>query len=117
MRKNPKYPLRPDEKEALLEEHGRKCGRCGLPIDPVRDRWHTGHRIDRAIGGSDEWENLRPEHSRCNLGYAAEVGNGVAAKVKRVRQRHMGCREQSAWSKKYHATKQWLKEREKDDDV
>jgi 5-methylcytosine-specific restriction endonuclease McrA len=109
MRKHPKWPLKPNEREVLLDEHNFTCHRCRGPIDPVRDRWHVGHVIDRACGGSDEWTNLRPEHSRCNLAYAAEVGNTLAAKIKRVRHRHRGGGEPTAWSKAYHATKAWLK--------
>jgi hypothetical protein len=75
----------------------------------VRDAWHTGHVIDRACGGSDDWDNLRPEHKGCNLGYAAKVGNKVAAKIKRVRQRHLGCKGETPWAKRYREAKEWKK--------
>lgn len=87
--------LTSNQRADLLEEHKRICHRCGQPIDPVRERWHVGHVIDLACGGEDSLQNMAPEHSSCNLGYAARVGNTMAAKVKRVRNRNLGIRKKS----------------------
>lgn len=87
--------LTSNQRADLLEKHKRVCHRCKQPIDPVRERWHVGHVIDLACGGSDSIDNMAPEHARCNLGYAASTGNAMAAKVKRVRNRALGIRRES----------------------
>jgi 5-methylcytosine-specific restriction endonuclease McrA len=61
---------------ALWIAHAGKCWRCGDPIDPTLPRsmpggLTIGHVIPRSLGGSDHWDNLAPEHCRCNL----EAGN------------------------------------------
>ena len=85
--------------EDFFHEHGGICWRCKQPIDSVREKWIRGHVIDLACGGSDEPDNWRPEHQRCNKEHADTVGNKMAAKVKRVRQRNMGIKKPATFRK------------------
>lgn len=43
-----------------------RCQRCNELINP-QERWHLGHRIAKARGGTDQPTNLHPEHVDCNL--------------------------------------------------
>jgi 5-methylcytosine-specific restriction endonuclease McrA len=57
---------------AVVERDGPTCGRCGGWIDSALSGLHPdgptlGHIIPASRGGSDELDNLRPEHRRCNL--------------------------------------------------
>lgn len=46
---------------AVFAEHGRVCHLCGMPGANSID-----HLVPRAAGGTDDLDNLRPAHSRCN---------------------------------------------------
>lgn len=45
----------------VFAEHGRVCHLCGMPGADSID-----HIIPRALGGTDELDNLMPAHARCN---------------------------------------------------
>lgn len=64
--------------QALAKLYGTSCCRCGRHVDPdAPSVWPWGPSVDHvealATGGSDELENVRLAHLRCN----AEHGNGV----------------------------------------
>lgn len=46
---------------AVFADRGRVCHLCGKPGANTID-----HIIPRALGGTDELDNLRPAHKRCN---------------------------------------------------
>lgn len=46
---------------AVFAVHGRVCHLCGRPGATTID-----HIIPRALGGTDDLDNLRPAHHRCN---------------------------------------------------
>lgn len=46
---------------ACLEEHGTICWLCGQPGATTAD-----HILPRSLGGTNELDNLRPAHHRCN---------------------------------------------------
>jgi len=57
----------------VVARDGPVCGRCGGTIDTGISGLHPrgltlGHVHDRALGGPDTIDNLRPEHRACNLG-------------------------------------------------
>lgn len=57
----------------VVARDGAVCRRCGKPIDLTlsgRDRMglSLGHVVAVSDGGSDELDNLAPEHLGCNLG-------------------------------------------------
>lgn len=56
----------------LRARDGDDCYVCGLPIDPAippgtAQGETVEHVIPRSMGGSDERDNLRLSHGRCNL--------------------------------------------------
>jgi hypothetical protein len=56
---------------------------------------------------------MAPEHQSCNLGYAATTGNAMAAKIKRVRNKHHGVKKPpSRLAQLYAWKKRILAERE-----
>ena len=55
------------QREAICVANNWICHICGLPIDPVRQRWELDHPIPLANGGTDEDEALKPAHARCHL--------------------------------------------------
>jgi hypothetical protein len=92
-----------------------KCWRCGLPLDRhKRGSWHWGHIIARSCGGGDEPKNMAPECRECNEQDGWKVTTPLAAKIKRIRVRHIGAKPQTEWSKRYYATKEWIKRREQE---
>lgn len=61
----------------ILDRNGFTCQMCGAvagephPYDAARKtRLHIGHIIDKSMGGSDEYSNLRAICSVCNEGAA-----------------------------------------------
>lgn len=59
----------------VLDRNGFTCQMCGAvagephPDDPTRKtRLHIGHIIDKSLGGSDDYSNLRAICSVCNEG-------------------------------------------------
>lgn len=59
----------------ILDRNGFTCQMCGAvagephPNDPTRKtRLHIGHIIDKSMGGTDEYSNLRAICSVCNEG-------------------------------------------------
>lgn len=65
---------------AVMAEYGNVCHLCQQPISkpfgyhtsnltsrPDPDSFSVDHVLPRSKGGSDELENLRPAHYRCNL--------------------------------------------------
>lgn len=82
----PRRSLTRKQKADLFVKHEGKCWRCGLPIDPVKERWHVGHvGTPHALGG----EIVAPEHERCNMDDAREVKK-ITAKVDRIRANNLG---------------------------
>lgn len=49
------------------------CWRCDTEL--VWPRFHVGHRIDRANGGTDTPDNLAPECLPCNLAAGGHLGH------------------------------------------
>lgn len=67
------------------------CHLCGLQIK-LGEKWEAEHLIALACGGTDDDDNLRPAHLDC---HAAKTKQDVkdAAKIKRIRARHIGAAE------------------------
>ncbi len=55
------YAIR--KRQQVLEVYGNVCWLCGQPIAGLPS---ADHVIPRSRGGSDDIENLRPCHGRCN---------------------------------------------------
>lgn len=61
----------------ILDRNGFTCQMCGAvagephPFDPTRrTRLHIGHIVDKSLGGTDDFSNLRAICSVCNEGAA-----------------------------------------------
>jgi 5-methylcytosine-specific restriction endonuclease McrA len=68
---------------AVVDRDGARCGRCQEAIDLSLSGLHPdgltlGHIIAAARGGSDAFDNLRPEHRRCNLAASDRVDAPIA---------------------------------------
>lgn len=53
----------------VLHTYGARCHLCLLPITGARGTAEgpsTDHVVPRKHGGTDELDNLRPAHKRCN---------------------------------------------------
>lgn len=63
------------------------CNLCALPIFPGQ-RWHESHNkfLPHAIGGDVDGI----AHERCNLNHNHTHDTPLVAKVKRIRQKHIG---------------------------
>jgi hypothetical protein len=63
------------------------CNICGGPIGPGQ-KWHQSHNplLPGAIGGKVDGI----AHAKCNLDHAHEIDVPLIAKVKRMRQKHIG---------------------------
>lgn len=67
------------------------CHLCGLPIDPLRERWDVEHVKPLWLGGADNETNMRPAHDRCHADKTATEA-APRAKSTRIRARHIGAR-------------------------
>lgn len=52
------------------------CRRCGKPVTTTM-RWHVGHILDRALGGTDDPANQWPEHEACNTSAGGKLGAAI----------------------------------------
>lgn len=78
-----------EHRERICIARAWLCHICGLPIDPLHQRWELDHRIPLASGGTDDDDNLSPAHAKCHLDKT--VGDvGMIAKGKRMRAFHLG---------------------------
>jgi 5-methylcytosine-specific restriction enzyme A len=77
------------QRATLYEAHEGLCHICGNLIDLDADRMEVEHLIPLALGGADEWANIRPAHATC---HAAKTKSDVTsiAKAKRVHLKHTG---------------------------
>jgi 5-methylcytosine-specific restriction endonuclease McrA len=68
----------PYTEQNVLDTYGINCHICGVEIDLLAPRqagkaegWETGLHIDHLVpinsGGSDDLNNVRPAHAKCNL--------------------------------------------------
>lgn len=63
------------------------CVDCGRPIYPgCKDTWQVGHRIPKALGGTNTAENLGPSHRKglrqkaCNQIAGGKLGAQIQGK-------------------------------------
>lgn len=77
------------QRKRLHGEHGGLCHICGEVIDMDTQKMEVEHVIPIALGGRDDWPNLRPAHRAC---HAAKTKTDVRqiAKAKRVSKKHTG---------------------------
>lgn len=102
-----------EQREAICKARGWLCHICGLPVNPVRDRWELDHVIALAAGGTDDDGNLAPAHAKCHLDKTVKDVERIA-KGKRVRAKHLGTKapparpmpgsRRSKWKKKVDGT-------------
>lgn len=52
------------------------CAKCGFDVT-ADQRWHVGHQVDRALGGTNDPSNLWPEHGRCNESAGGKLGHAM----------------------------------------
>ncbi len=64
----------PSRKAKLLKQQKGKCQECGLHFQEW-DVMEIDHKIPRAIGGKDKWENLQLLHRHCHDEKTAEDGS------------------------------------------
>lgn len=77
------------------------CYLCGLPIDPVREKWECEHPTPRANGGTVTF----PAHPACHKPKTARDISTIAKGV-RIRDRHFNIKQSSSsfgggWNKKF----------------
>ena len=102
-----------EHREAICRTRGWMCHICGLPVDPVHERWELDHIIPLAAGGTDGDDNLAPAHSKCHLEKTLKDVERIA-KAKRVRAKHLGtktptrnpmpCGRRSKWKRRFDGT-------------
>ncbi|CAB4122649.1 HNHc domain containing protein [uncultured Caudovirales phage] len=79
----------PRERLAIWEKHKGACVICKGRIDGVREPWIIEHIIALENGGDNADANLGPAHQTCAI-EKTKVDHSIGAKLKRVRQRHLG---------------------------
>jgi 5-methylcytosine-specific restriction protein A len=92
----PRRKLSPRDRLAVWEAHGGLCCICAGRIDGVRERWIVEHVRALELGGEDERANLRPAHEACAID-KTKTDHAMAAKAKRVKQRHIGIKRPSSF--------------------
>lgn len=60
------------------------CIRCGHEVTDEM-AWHVGHRVDVALGGTDTYENVGPEHKRCNERAGGKLGARMTNTKRKIR--------------------------------
>lgn len=79
------------------------CHICGLPIDPVRQKWEADHVTRRSLKGDDSPSNILPAHKTDCHSEKSRRDISDHAKGVRVRDRHFNIKQSSGfgWSKKF----------------
>lgn len=76
------------QRRALLAHppNGEPCPRCGFPMTReqfLTGKLHTGHVVDRVLGGAGL--GFRFEHNSCGFGAGATLGNHLRKAQAKVR--------------------------------
>ena len=104
--------MTPKAREALYvrcrgERRFPSCNLCGGDVLPG-EAWDVSHfPVPAALGGTD----VGVAHLRCNRDHGAKIVSPMVAKVKRVRQKHIGARERGKGSRPMPCGRRspWLK--------
>lgn len=76
-------------RDAAVRGRYPECAKCGRIIDPTLSGLHpegatVGHTLPVSKGGTDDFDNLRLEHRRCNLAAGARVAPPPAVVVELI---------------------------------
>lgn len=71
------------------------CAECDAQIDIGLSWWELDHRIARALGGSDEQDNLQVLCGHCHKIKTTKHDVPIIAKVTRTREKQQGIRRSS----------------------
>lgn len=100
-------PVPPRVRRRVLLRFSRTCYWSGVAIRPG-DAWDLDHIVALVNGGSHAEANLAPiRHGRAHQD-KTQRDLDEAVLVRRMGDKHYGNRPQTAWSKRYHQTKEWL---------
>jgi 5-methylcytosine-specific restriction endonuclease McrA len=76
----------------IFERHGGMCHLCQMKVIAGED-WDVSHQIPLEAGGLDDASNWLVAHRKCHRVHTATVDAPLIAKVKRIRQRHIGAKQ------------------------
>ena len=75
------------------------CHICGLPIDPVREKWEAEHVIRRVLSNDDSTANVKPAHPNGCHSAKTKIDNAENNKGKRVRDKHFNIERKAGFRK------------------
>lgn len=75
----------------IFERHKGVCHMCGLRV-VAGQVWEVSHEIPLECGGADDETNWKVAHRSCHRHHTATVDIPTIAKVKRIRQKHLGAK-------------------------
>jgi 5-methylcytosine-specific restriction protein A len=73
----------------IFLRHGGLCHLCSMKVIPGEE-WDVSHDIPLEAGGKDDESNWLVAHRKCHRVHTSKVDMPLIAKVKRVRQKHLG---------------------------
>lgn len=85
----PRKKFSPRERLAIWERDKGICCICKTKVDGVRERWIVEHINALETGGNNDASNLGVAHESCAI-EKTKVDHKVGAKLKRIRQKHLG---------------------------
>lgn len=75
----------------LFFKRGGICHICQFKVIPGED-WDVSHEIPLECGGLDDESNWYVAHRKCHRIHTATVDAPTIAKVRRIRQKHIGAK-------------------------
>lgn len=73
----------------IFERHAGICHICSMKV-VAGQSWHVSHEIPLECGGADDETNWKVAHEGCHRHHTAKIDIPAIARIKRIRQKHLG---------------------------
>ncbi len=87
--------LTPNQRVSIFHRDNGVCYLCGLPVDPLKQKWDCDHVEPRYFTGSDDLKEFRLAHNECHKDKTREDIK-IISKSKRIQQKELGVKKKKS---------------------